>query len=252
MAIGLKRAARVVGMLCLLCAGTGATARADADSNGTKMMKVDAEKAALYAYAPTTADGPKPLTIYLHGVCGQPTNGCPYFRDGTTSASWLLCPTAPTACEGGGGSWAGTVSMQERAENDAERRALAAYPNAIDAKAPRVLIGFSQGAYVARNLILAQRGRYRAALFIGADISTTAESFRLAGIERVAFAAGRYDMTRKPLEAEYAKLHAAGFPARFVDLGNVGHTYVSVRAGGELEATIEWLERTAPAGAPAI
>ncbi len=142
--------------------------------------------------------------------------------------------------------------MQERAENDAERRALAAYPNAIDAKAPRVLIGFSQGAYVARNLILAQRGRYRAALFSGADISTTAESFRAAGVERVAFAAGRNDMMRKPLEAEHAKPRAAGFPARFVDLGAVGHTYVPANGASDLEATIEWLERTAPAGAPAI
>ncbi|MEO8797954.1 MAG: hypothetical protein ABI551_08725, partial [Polyangiaceae bacterium] len=145
MAIGLERASRVVVGLCLLSVAIVATARADADESVAKMVRVDAGKASLYAYAPTTVDAPKPLTIYLHGMCGRPANGCPYFRGGTTSASWLLCPSASTACEGGGGSWAGTVLMQERAESDAEQRAIAAYPAAIDAKAPRVLIGFSQG-----------------------------------------------------------------------------------------------------------
>ena len=253
MGIGSKRASSVVAALCLFSAVSVVGARAKADANtAPSIVKVDAGKTTLFAYAPIANDAPKPLTIYLHGVCGQPANGCPYFREGATSASWLLCPSAPTPCEGGGGSWAGTVAMQERAENDAETRASAAFPNGIDTKAPRVLVGFSQGAYVARNLILAQPGRYRAALFIGADISTTAESFRAAGIERVAFAAGRNDMMRKPLEAEYAKLHAAGFPTRFVDLGNVGHSYVPASGAGDWKETIEWLERSAPAGAPAI
>ena len=117
MGIGSKRASSVVAALCLFSAVSVVGARAKADANtAPSIVKVDAGKTTLFAYAPIANDAPKPLTIYLHGVCGQPANGCPYFRQGATSASWLLCPSAPTPCEGGGGSWAGTVAMQERAE----------------------------------------------------------------------------------------------------------------------------------------
>lgn len=242
-----RRAFRVVAAVCLLSAAVGVVATssrasADENANAPPMLTVKRGDLPTYAFAPATQDSAKPLTIYLHGICGDPGHGCPYFREGATGGSFLLCPSAPTECQGGGGTWSGTVDMQTRAVTSAEQQALALYPNAIDASKPAVLIGFSQGAYAARNLILAQPGKYRAALFIGADISTTADSFRKAGVERVAFAAGRYDMMRKPLEEEAAKVKAAGLPVRFVDLGAVGHTYVPAANASELRDTVAWLE----------
>ncbi|MEO8877682.1 MAG: hypothetical protein ABI461_18965, partial [Polyangiaceae bacterium] len=202
-------------------------------------------------YAPArgiaTEGGPdtaKPLTIFLHGICGNPGNGCPFFRDGATSTSWLLCPSAPTECQGGGATWSGPTTAQAATVASAEQKITALYPQFVDAKRPRVVIGFSQGGYIARNLIRAQPGKFRAAMFIGADIETTADEFRKAGISRVAFAAGRYDMMRKPLEKEAATLKAAGFPSRFVDLGAVGHTYAPAQNGDELRDAIAWLEAT--------
>ena len=239
-----ERALCVVAGICLVFGSISIRHAASAEENSSapKMLVVAKGDLPTYAYAPANAAGAKPLTIYLHGICGDPGNGCPYFREGATSASWLLCPSAPTECQGGGGTWAGTVSMQTRAVANAEQQAENLFPNAIDDKSPRVLIGFSQGAYAARNLILAQPGKYRAALFIGADISTTADSFRKAGITRVAFASGRYDMMRKPLEKEAASVKADGFPTRFVDLGAVGHTYVPATNADELRDAITWLE----------
>lgn len=240
-----ERALCVVAGVCLFFGAIeveAATATADENPSAPRMLVVTKGDLPTYAYPPTGAGVAKPLTIYLHGICGDPGHGCPYFREGATSASWLLCPSAPTECPGGGGTWSGTVAMQTRAVTNAEQQAENLFPNAIDDKSPRVLIGFSQGAYAARNLILAQPGRYRAVLFIGADISTTADAFRKAGITRVAFASGRYDMMRKPLEKEAASVKADGFPSRFVDLGAVGHTYVPASNAGELRDTIAWLE----------
>ena len=235
-----ERALCVVAAVCLFSGVMTfrSAATAEENPNAPRMLVVTKGDLPTYAYAPASTDSAKPLTIYLHGICGDPGNGCPYFREGATSASWLLCPSAPTECQGGGGTWSGTVAMQTRAVANAEQQAENLFPNAIDDKSPRVLIGFSQGAYAARNLILAQPGKYRAALFIGADISTTSDSFRKAGITRVAFAAGRYDMMRKPLEKEAANVKADGFPTRFVDLGAVGHTYVPASNAAELRDTI--------------
>lgn len=220
----------------------GNHANAEENAADVTMLTVARGDLPTYAFAPVSKDGAKPLTIYLHGICGDPGNGCPYFRDGATSASWLLCPSAPTECQGGGGTWSGGAAMQAATVNSAEQKISALYPQAVDAQRPRVLIGFSQGGYAARNLIKAEPGKFRAALFIGADIETTADEFKKAGISRVAFAAGRYDMMRKPLEKEEASLKAAGFPTRFVDLGAVGHTYAPAQHPEDLRDAIAWLE----------
>ncbi len=238
------RALRVVGAVCLLFGviTIGRHAAADDAASPANMLTVARGDLPTYAYAPIANDGAKPLTIYLHGICGDPGNGCPYFRDGATSSSWLLCPSAPTECQGGGATWAGTASSQVATVKSAEEKISALFPQGVDAQRPRVLIGFSQGGYTARNLIKAEPGKFRAALFIGADIETTADEFKKSGISRVAFASGRFDMMRKPLEKEAASLKAAGFPTRFVDLGAVGHTYVPAQNADELRDAIAWLE----------
>jgi predicted esterase len=238
------RALRVGAVVCLLSAVTIFVDRANAQENAANVSMLTVARGDLptYAFAPASNDGAKPLTIYLHGICGDPGNGCPYFRDGATTASWLLCPSAPTECQGGGATWAGTAATQAATVKSAEEKISALYPQAVDAQRPRVLIGFSQGGYAARNLIKAEPGKFRAALFIGADIETTADEFKKAGISRVAFASGRYDMMRKPLEKEAADLKAAGFPTRFVDLGAVGHTYAPAQNPEELRDAIAWLE----------
>jgi predicted esterase len=237
------RALRVVGAVCLLSAAMVTGGHAAADQNASaNMLTVARGNLPTYAYAPASQDGAKPLTIYLHGICGDPGNGCPFFREGATSSSWLLCPSAPTECQGGGATWSGSTSAQVATVKSAEEKISALFPQAVDANRPRVLIGFSQGSYAARNLIKSEPGKFRAALFIGADIETTADEFKKSGISRVAFASGRFDMMRKPLEKETATLKAAGFPTRFVDLGAVGHTYVPAQNADELRDAIAWLE----------
>ena len=243
MHISTGRALRVVAAVCLLGGIAAVERHAGADENAeAKMLTVARGALPTYAYAPAENDTAKPLTIYLHGICGNPGNGCPFFRDATTSASWLLCPSAPTECQGGGATWSGSTSSQAAAVENAEQKITALYPLGVDATRPRVLIGFSQGAYTARNLIRTEPGKFRAALFIGADIEITADEFRRAGIARVAFASGQYDMMRKPLEKESAELAAAGFPTRFIDLGAVGHTYMPAQNADVLRDAIAWLE----------
>lgn len=185
---------------------------------------------------------PAAMTIYLHGMCGTPAHGCDRFRAQSPGPAWLVCPAAPSPCAGGGARWSGSLAARSNAVSDAERRLLAEHPGEVDAARPRVLIGFSEGAYVARDLILAQPGRYRGALFIGADVRLPAAALRRAGVARVAFASGRLDMMRSRLEGADAALKREGFPSRFVDLGRVGHTYVPADDDDDaLREALAWL-----------
>ncbi len=67
-------------------------------------------------------------------------------------------------------------------------------------------------------------------------------SLERLGVRRVVLAAGRYDATRRALEATARRLVAEGFAARFVDLGAVGHTYVPSRAVPGWGEALGWLE----------
>ncbi|WP_394835389.1 hypothetical protein LVJ94_00495 [Pendulispora rubella] len=202
----------------------------------------------IYAYSPESKiddPGARPMTIYLHGMCGDPANGCSYFREGVAPSSWLLCPSAKTLCPGGGAIWSGSTAERGAVVDEAERQLVATYGDAVDGTRERVLIGFSQGAYLARNLIAQRPSRYRSVMFIGADVQPTAEALRAAGVRRAVFASGRFDGTRRPLERAAEALVQEGYPARFVDLGPVGHTYVPARDEAPMRAMREalaWLE----------
>jgi predicted esterase len=96
----------------------------------------------------------------------------------------------------------------------------------VEPPRPGVLIAFSQGAYVAMEVLAARPGRVSAALFIGAAIHPSRQSLAKVGVSRVALAAGRYDMTYDAMRKAARALETEGVDARFFDLGPVGHTYV--------------------------
>ena len=86
------------------------------------------------------------------------------------------------------------------------------------------LVGFSRGAFVARDVIYARPGRYRGVVLIGAALAPDPQRFKDAGIERVVLASGELDGAYKTMRGAETKLRAAGIELRFVSLGKVYHT----------------------------
>lgn len=238
-----RRAPRVFAVICLVI---GLLSFALPANGGPLRMPerltLRGDRSPLYAVPAKVVDTPKPLTLYLHGICGDPSNGCAAFAESVTDASWLLCPSAPTACPGGGGTWSAPTETLVDALHRAEVRALEKAPESIDATRPRVLIGFSQGGYRVVDLLRAEPGRYRSALVIGADVKFSKRSLEKAGVRRVALGAGRYDMTFRAMRKTAEALAHEGFPVRFVDLGRVGHTYVPEPGSESLYEALAWLE----------
>lgn len=173
--------------------------------------------------------------VYLHGIHGRPENGCPWFT--APSLGEVLCPTAARSEPYGTFSWSGT-----RADEDvvAETSALAT-ARAGAASLP-LLVGFSQGAYVAARVVPRLPGRFRGLVLVGADAQLDARVLVSAGITRVALLAGDYDAASAPMRRTQGALLAAGYDARFVSLGRVGHTYVpdSESKLAELRSALAW------------
>jgi len=250
---GARRARRGMALVCLALAGAaasggGADAAAAEASDGYEPKAPPSMPLAWtrgdvrgLALRPNDAPAARPPIVLLHGRCGHVQNACSEFRDAAHPFGWLVCPSANARCPGGGASWSGDTREKQAMVDAAIAEVADRAKGEIDPAAPGLLIGFSQGAYVGLDLALHHPGKYRALLLIGAEVAPPAAALRAAGIRRVVLAAGAYDAARPAMDESATKLARDGYPARFVSLGAVGHTYVPEKAS-VLDEAVAWLE----------
>jgi predicted esterase len=175
------------------------------------------------AYPPATAETHPLTVVYLHGMRGRAENGCPWFRAGASEQGWLVCPEAIEPQPDGSWSWGADVFKQAPV---VERALRAARENGASSE-PGIAVGFSQGSYVALDLVKARLAKFRGLVLLGAELHPNAQTLRDAGIVRIALGAGRRDhVAYASLVEEQKRLSNEGIETRFFDLGNVGHTYV--------------------------
>ena len=56
----------------------------------------------VFVYAPRgAAEGQRPVTVLLHGLCGHPESACGPFVDVSTERGWLVCPRGEDPCGAG-------------------------------------------------------------------------------------------------------------------------------------------------------
>lgn len=174
---------------------------------------------------------------------------CDSVRAALPEGFMLACPTGNRPCQDGP-DWGG--DGKEKAEHIHAAVDEALTQRGFDAGVVArdgVLMGFSRGAFVARDVAYESPGRYRALVLIGAVLSPDAKRLKASGIERVVLAAGDYDMAKETMQGATAKLTASGVPTRFVSLGRVPHTLPEDTAA-RLAGAIAWAvssERSIPA-----
>lgn len=179
------------------------------------------------AYPPrsavTSPSSRAPLTVvYLHGIHGRPENGCPWLREGASEVGWLVCPAANSRLPNDTFSWGGTLAEQHAVVARAEQAAKA---QGASADGANVIVGFSQGAYLAIDLVRARLGHYRGLVLIAADVEPSRAMLSAAGIDRIVLAAGDLDGSSAPLKRTAERLRREGMDVRFVSLGRIGHSY---------------------------
>ncbi|MES1173528.1 MAG: hypothetical protein ABUL62_04295 [Myxococcales bacterium] len=186
---------------------------------------------------PARVPGPHPITVLLHGMCGDAARACSHFADQVTQTSNLVCPRASARCSGGGASWPETGVAE--AVEAAVMRAKGALPE-VDETHGRTLIGYSLGAYRAVNIAHASGSKYPRVMLIGARVSLDRARLVQNGTERVLLCAGAWDMTHDPMQREAERMRRTGFQARFLDLGPVGHAFAPSFAE-HLPQALSWL-----------
>src|SRR5262249_9768331 len=142
----------------------------------------------LELYPPRSPSLAVPLTVALHGRDMDPIEMC----EGWDTQSWLVCP-AGNAPEGESFGWAGSTEERLAAVDTL-------YGPLVDHGRGDVLVGFSRGGFLARDLVYARPGRFRGVVLLGAAVRLDAERLRAAGVRRVLLAAGEHDEARPTME----------------------------------------------------
>jgi predicted esterase len=189
-----------------------------------------------------------PLVMMLHGACGRPLPTCGSFRRAGREGSWLLCPGGNTSYRGYSWECRNELDWYGSAEDKASflDETLALFEQTFgdlhDPGAGDILMGFSRGAFVARDVVMARPGRWRGLILIGAWLEPAAADLRAAGIRRVVMMAGQHDDARPAMERAVASLNAAGLPARFIDTGPIWHQ-LPEDPEPFIRAALDWVRR---------
>jgi predicted esterase len=139
-----------------------------------------------------------------------------------------VCPSGNGTCAGEP-DWEGSgrtkAAFLEKAIERVEER-VGPY---VDHDQPGVLIGWSRGAFAARDMVVARKDlvgkHFTGLVLIAAQVAPDAATLRAAGIKRIVMAAGDFDMSRPMMTGAIDALKHAGMPARFVSLGRIGHVW---------------------------
>jgi predicted esterase len=119
-------------------------------------------------YYKPRARGAKPVIMYLHGRGGNPAEDCRKWARVGTQFGWVVCPSGGGTSDSGGRAWTnGTVDAQRVIDG-----AIEALREKYHAKVQRrgnILVGFSEGAWVAMNVGLKDQRTWSSWLILGAS-----------------------------------------------------------------------------------
>jgi hypothetical protein len=192
-------------------------------------------------YPPLRArDKEAPLVVFLHATCMQPLDVCDFWNEGGRDASFLVCPAGPARCAGEP-DWAGTPKEKATALGAALRAVDASFGPWIDHGRGDVLVGYSRGAFAARDILYEGTSRFRGLILLSAAVAPDPTKLKAAGIQRAVLATGELDGSKKTMLHAVDKLNAAGIATRFVSLGRIGH-WLPRNLEGILRDAIAWVE----------
>ncbi len=192
----------------------------------------DERDRAIEVYPPITQQPHAPIVVFLHATCMQPSSVCDGFGSAGRDPGWLVCPSGNSTCYGEP-DWHGSGPEKASFLASALARVEAHIPSFVDER-PGVLIGWSRGAFAARDILDAAVSdaksaslakRFRGLVLIAAHVAPPAAKLKQAGITRVVMAAGDHDMAKPTMTTAVEALRKGGLETRFVSLGPIGHAW---------------------------
>ncbi|HZU82301.1 MAG TPA: hypothetical protein VE987_05270 [Polyangiaceae bacterium] len=188
----------------------------------------------------------KPILLYLHGRGGNPLEDCRKWARVARQFGWVVCPQGPAPTDGGGRTW----------NNDPEtaRRIIDATVDALKDKYKGrvrtrgdILIGFSEGAFIAQQVGMRDPSRWNRWLILAAndrywfgDAPQLLEQNR-AKIRRVFLLTGEDDQVAENTKRAGEMLKDAHIRVRVKIAPGLGHEVPADRMITNYRRPLRWL-----------
>lgn len=199
----------------------------------------------VYYYAPN-GKGLKPVIMYLHGRGGHPKEDCKKWARVARDFGWVVCPQGPEDRGGGARSWANNPEAARRILDTAVSQLRAKYKGRVQTR-NNILVGFSEGAFVAQQVGLKDSQKWSRWLILAAsdrywmgDTKKDLDEARQK-LRRVYLLTGENDGVAQNTNRAGDMLRSAKVPVRVNIVKGMGHEVPSDKMITNYRRPLMWL-----------
>jgi predicted esterase len=222
----------------------GAAAREAATTPDAMTIEVPGFAEAYY-YKPRTRSR-RPVLLYLHGRGGNAFEDCRKWARVARQFGWVVCPQGPSTTESGGRTWNNDAETAKKIVDATVVALQGLYPGRVRSRGD-VLIGFSEGAFVAQQLGMRDPAHWSRWLILAAndrywfgDAPQLLEQNR-SKIRRVYLFTGEDDQVADNTRRAAEMLKEARIHVRVKILPGLGHEVPADRMITNYRRPLRWL-----------
>lgn len=197
-----------------------------------------------YYYKPKER-GSKPVIMYLHGRGGNPAADCRKWARVGTQFGWVVCPSGSGVNESGGRTWTNGPVDAHRVIEATIQALRDKYKSKVQRRG-NVLVGFSEGAFIAMNVGLKDQHTWSRWLLLGASDAywgDVTEAFKKAKrkVERVYLLTGENDGVAQNTLRVGETLKKVKIPVKVKLVAGMGHEVPSDKMVSTYRRPLAWL-----------
>jgi predicted esterase len=168
--LGRARHAALVAALAVGVALLAVSRRAAASetSSSADPMTLEVPGFAEAYYVQPRTKSRRPIILYLHGRGGNALEDCRKWARVTRPFGWLVCPQGPAPTDTGGRTWNNDAETARRIINATVDALKEKYKGRVRTRSD-ILIGFSEGAFIAQQVGMRDPARWNRWLILAAD-----------------------------------------------------------------------------------
>jgi predicted esterase len=198
----------------------------------------------VYYYKPR-ARGSKPVIMYLHGRGANPAEDCRKWARVGTQFGWVVCPSGAGVSESGGRAWTNGPGYAQHIVDGAIEALREKYHGKVQRRS-NILVGFSEGAWVAMNVGLHDQRTWTSWLILGAsdaywgDVTEALDKDKRK-VRRVYLLTGENDGVAESTERVGETLKKFKVPVKVKLVPGLGHEVPSDRMISTYRRPLLWL-----------
>ncbi|MFO0676593.1 MAG: hypothetical protein U0169_08670 [Polyangiaceae bacterium] len=234
----------VFTVLAVFFAAPPAFAKPAAGVGDPSRLEVPGAPAAFF-YRPK-GKGQKPVVMYLHGRGANPAEDCRKWAKVATAFGWVVCPQGAEDRGNGVRSWNNDATSGERIMNATVGALRAKFKGRVQSK-NNILVGFSEGAFVAMQVGLKEPSRWSRWLILAANdqywFGRTKDDLKAARgkLKRVFLLTGESDEVAPATQRVADSLKSAKIPVRTRIQPGMGHEVPADRMVTNYRRPLLWL-----------